>query len=325
MTRLVAVEVRRLLSRRLFWALLLVLAGVMILANVLTAVHSNRDVAAARAKAERQLAQIQGPPPALIEQERKSCESTKAAGQLPPGATCDFHGPLLADFYTDPRYFFARSMPGNVVGVGIGVALLGLVLGAGAIGAEWSAGTFAGLLTWEPRRLRVLAAKLLALLGVVLLVAVAAIAVQVAAGWGIAATRGSTAGTTRSAVWLITLRSLRVLGVAGLFGLAGAALAGALRSTAGALGAVAGYVVAGEMVLRNLHPQWQRWLVSTNVNALVTGRTELFPVPGRRATFGPAGGSGYILHAPRGGLVLLLGVAALVAVCAVLLQRRDVT
>lgn len=322
MTRLVAVEVRRLLSRRLFWALLLVLAGVMILGNVLTAVHSNRDVAAARAKAERQLAQFGGPQGAVVQAARQSCEAAKAAGRIPRDAAC---GPVLADFYTDPRYFFTRSMPGNVVGVGVGVALLGLVLGAGAIGAEWSAGTFAGLLTWEPRRLRVLAAKLLALLGVVLLVAVAAIAVQVAAGWGIAATRGSTAGTTRSAVWLITLRSLRVLGVAGLFGLAGAALAGALRSTAGALGGVAGYVVAGEMVLRNLHPQWQRWLVSTNVNALVTGRTELFPVPGQRATFGPAGGSGYILHAPRGGLVLLLGVAALVAVCAVLLQRRDVT
>ena len=55
--------------------------------------------------------------------------------------------------------------------IGVAVAMLGFAIGASFIGAEWSSKNLICWLYWEPRRLRLLAAKLLALLSVMLAVA----------------------------------------------------------------------------------------------------------------------------------------------------------
>ncbi len=322
MIRLVRVEVRRLLARRLLRVLAAVLLAGLAYGAVTTAVHSSRDLAGARAKAERQVAQFGG----QVQEEKKRCEAEQAAGRQPPGATCEFMGlPTAENFYVDPRYNFAHSVPNAVAGAIVGVAVLGVVLGASAIGAEWSAGTFAGLLTWEPRRLRVLAAKLLALAAVVVAIALAAVAVQLLVYWGIAGTRGTLAGTTSRVVRDVVWRGLRGVGLVGLLTAAAAATAGILRSTAGALGLAGGYLVAFEMFSRGLRPGWQRWLLSNNAAALVTGRVEIFPSAGAPPeVFGP-GYRAFVLHGSRAALVLSLATAALVALSALLLRRRDVT
>lgn len=325
MTRLVAVEVRRLLARRLLLVLGLVLVGGMAIGAVTTAVHSSRDVAGARAKAERQAAQFG----AQDVERRKACETEKAAGRIPPEVNCAEQGgaPPAEAFYVDPRYNFLRSAPDAVAGAIVGAGMLGVVLGASAIGAEWSAGTFASLLTWEPRRLRVLAAKLLALAAVVVTIAAAAVAIQLLVSWAIAGTRGTLAGTTSHVVRDLLWRGARGVGLAGLLTVAAAATAGILRSTAGALGAAAGYMVIFEILSRNLRPGWARWLLSSNAGALVTGRIEIYP-PQRftGSSFGPpVEVKPFILHASRAALVLSLGTAALVALWALLLRRRDVT
>lgn len=328
MIRLVRVEVRRLLARRLLRVLGAALLAGLAIGAVTTAVHSSRDLAAARVKAERQVAQFAGQSAV----QRQKCETGKAAGQVPPEVDCAElePGATAADFYVDPRYNFARSVPNAVAGAIVGAAVLGVVLGASAVGAEWSAGTFAGLLTWEPRRLRVLAAKLLALAAVVVAIALAAVAVQLLVYWGIAGTRGTLSGTTSRAVWDVVWRGLRGVGLVGLLTVAAAATAGILRSTAGALGAAAGYLVAFEIFSRNLRPGWTRWLLSSNAGALVNGKVQIYPPTSSSATYGPTpesflGPRVFTLHASRAAIVLSLGTAALVALWGLLLRRRDVT
>lgn len=325
MSRLVAVEVRRLLARRLLLALGVALIAGIAFGAVTTALRSNRDLAGARAKAERQVTQFA----AQDVERRKACEAEKAAGRIPPEVNCAESGgaPPAEAFYADPRFDFARSASGPVNGAIVGVAMLGVVLGASAIGAEWSAGTFAGLLTWEPRRLRVLAAKLAALAALVVTIAAVAVAVQLLVYWAIAGTRGTLAGTTSNVVRDLLGRGARGVGLVGLLTLAAASTAGILRSTAGALGAVAGYLVVFETLSRNLRPGWARWLLSSNAAALVNGKIEIFP-PQRfsGSSFGPpAEVKPFILHASRAAVVLSLGTAALVALWGLLLRRRDVT
>lgn len=324
--RLIRVEIRRLLARRLLLVLGAVLIGGMSVAAVGTALHSSRDLAGARAKAERQVAEYQ----AQSVERMKSCEAEKAAGRIPPEVVCteERGGPTAENFYTDPRYSFARGGPDAVAGAIVGVAMLGVVLGASAVGAEWSAGTFAGLLTWEPRRLRVLAAKLLALATVVVVIALAAVATQLLVYWAIAGTRGTLAGTTSAVVREMVWRGARGVGLVGLLTVAAAAVAGILRSTAGALGAAAGYLVVFEILSRNLRPGWARWLFSSNAGALVNGKIEIYPPQSfsQSTPFAPPMEiRPFILHASRAALVLSLAVAALVALWALLLRRRDVT
>ncbi len=326
MMRLLRVEVRRLLARRLLAVLGAVFVAGLAYGAVTTALHSSRDLAAARAKAERQVAQFAGQEAA----QRQKCESEKAAGKVPPEVDCAEMrgGPTAADFFRDPRYDFAGSTSGPVHGAIVGAGLLGVVLGASAIGAEWSAGTFAGLLTWEPRRLRVLAAKLLALAVVVVTIAVTAVAFQLLVYWAIAATRGTLAGTTSRVVAELIWRGARGVGLVGLLAVAAAATAGIVRSTAGALGAAAGYMVIFEILSRNLRPGWARWLLSSNAGALVTGKISIYPPTSSSSSFGPGSFTApgvFTLHASRAALVLSLGTAALVALWALLLRRRDVT
>jgi len=325
--RLLRVEVRRLLARRLLAVVGAVFVAGLAYGAVNTALHSSRDLAGARAKAERQVAQFA----AQSDDRRKSCEAEKAAGRLPTEVNCAEMGggaPPVEAFYVDPRYNFARSTPGPVHGAIVGAGLLGVVLGASAIGAEWSAGTFAGLLTWEPRRLRVLAAKLLALVVLVVTIAVAAVAFQLLVYWAIAATRGTLAGTTSRVVAELVWRGARGVGLVGLLTVAAAATAGIVRSTAGALGAAAGYMVIFEILSRNLRPGWARWLLSSNAGALVTGKISIYPPASSSSSFGPGSFTPpgvFTLHASRAALVLSLGTAALVALWTLLLRRRDVT
>lgn len=326
MIRLFRVEVRRLLARRLLLALGAALLAGLTIGAVTTALHSSRDLAGARAKAERQVAEYKAQG---VERE-KSCEGEKAAGRIPAEVNCLEQGdaPPVEAFYADPRFHFARSASGPVNGAIVGVGVLGVVLGASAIGAEWSAGTFAGLLTWEPRRLRVLAAKLLALAALVVAIATVAVAVQLLVYWAIAGTRGTLAGTTSHVVRDLIGRGARGVGVVGLLSVAAASTAGILRSTAGALGAAAGYLVAFEILGRNLRPGWARWLLSSNAGAVVDGRVAIYP-PQRfsgSSSFGPPiEVKPFILHGSRAAIVVSLATAALVALWALLLRRRDVT
>lgn len=327
MRSLLGVEFRRLGSRRLFRLLMLALFLTVATILVVNGVRSNNNLAGARAAAAAQAKALDTPPPGLVAQ----CGASLQVIAPPQGngpvriGPCTFVAPSAADLYQDPRFSFALNAV-NLVTAGIAiVAILGFVVGAGFIGAEWTAGTFPLLLTWEPRRLRVLLAKLVAVIVAFVLIAVVTVAVFLAGAWVIAATRGTTAGTNAAHQHALLMYSLRGLVLVALLTGAGAAVAGLTRHTSAALAGAIGYLVVFEFVVRRLHPEWARWLLTSNAGALLGGTASLDVVDRKRAfIISGKPPATFVLHADRAAVYL--GVLFVVAVGAwsIALVRRDV-
>lgn len=319
MIRLVRVELRRLLSRRLVRLL-----GALLLAGLVTVVVGNAvthdtDVAAARAKADRQLAAIGQVKDEAIQQ----CLAEAKNQGVPPE---EFHcRPTAAEFFQDPRFRITNGAK-LFAGVAVGFsAAFAVVMAVGVVGAEWAAGTYAALLLWEPRRLRVLASKLSAIVLAAAVTTALTVALMLGAAWVVASTRGTLAGGAGAAVAdAAKLGGRGVLAVT-LLSLIMAALANLVRSTAGALGIVAVYTVAVENVLRIFRPQWTRWQLGPNIVALIQGNVPLETTrpPSQQADF--SSGQVFVLHADRAALYLTVLAAVFILVSAVVLRRRDVT
>jgi len=189
--------------------------------------------------------------------------------------------------------------------------VLALVLGATFIGAEWHAGSMATLLTWEPRRARVFAAKAAAAAIFVILATLALLTFLALALLPAALFRGTTAGADGG--WLLSTVGLALRGsvIASAAAVIGLAVASLGRNTAAALGGAFVYFAILEPFTRALRPKWQPWLLSDNV-----------------ATF-------VLAHAPDGATftrspivaALWLGVITIALAGASLLafQRRDVS
>lgn len=215
----------------------------------------------------------------------------------------------------DPRYLTAlwpRHSPGDALLLtpAIFLTLFAFVAGASMIGAEWKAGTFTNLLTWEPRRTRVMAAKLGAAGLLAGAISAALLAVFSAAFLPTVLAKGTTAGA--DAAWLggLTAGVLRIAGIAGLAAVAGAAVAAIGRNTAGAIGAVFGYIALIEPLVRGLRPRLQPWLVVENAVVWLTGgRAAELPIDRTAA---------------EAGLTLAAYAVALSLVAWFLFIRRDV-
>jgi hypothetical protein len=170
----------------------------------------------------------------------------------------------------DPR-FPLTMLPDVLKGTSIPLILAGWLLGASFIGADWRVGTITTLLAWEPRRARVIVAKVL-----VCAVSVFALAMALQAVLGgvlslDAVFRGTTEGVDAS--WLretggVAVRAATLASVASVIGFAVASIG---RNTAAALGAGFAYVAVIENLVRGLRPGWQRWLFSDNAAVFITG------------------------------------------------------
>ena len=196
----------------------------------------------------------------------------------------------------------------------LGVAAFFLVIGASVggasmIGAEWRAGTFVTLLTWEPHRRRVALAKLAACGLVATTIALVLQALFMAAFLPAALGPGSTEGV--DAEWWGSLAgvALRVAVITGLVAVLMASVAMIGRSTAAALGFAFGYVLLVENLLRAWKPWSGRFLLGENAARFITGM-ELENVEFSRSTVAAAA-----------TLVTYVALAAVVAV--VTFRRRD--
>src|SRR3954469_3289779 len=175
---LLMVELRRLASRRLFRLTIVGAFLAVVVIDGLIAARSNTDIAGARAAAVRVeqqqytdcLALAAAHPGAADAPTRADCDRQRPAAQAEEcvlRAGQDAHAikdcARIRDmFVNDPRFHFADHARDLLTGAATILMAVAVVLGASATGAEWQSGTFASLLTWEPRRQRVLAAKLLA-------------------------------------------------------------------------------------------------------------------------------------------------------------------
>lgn len=260
-------ELLRAWSRRLVKvAAVLALAAVVVTA-ALTALSSHAPTAAQTAEAERQRNQLlqecidgntggdSGVGGLTQEQAEEVCNQA-----YPPGA-----------FDTSGTVFHLSGLPGIVQGVSLVTIVGGWILGASLVGAEWGAGTITTFLTWEPRRLRVLAAKLFAAMLLVLLLSLILLSLLAAAMWLVALTRGSTLvdpGFLRSLGGSI-LRSALLSAGAGAFG---ASIAMIARNAAASMASGFVYLGVVEALIRGFKPSFSRWLIGNNGLVVVTGK-----------------------------------------------------
>ncbi|MDQ3757960.1 MAG: hypothetical protein M3394_08945 [Actinomycetota bacterium] len=288
MIALLVSELRRDLSRRLVW----VLIGLALLGTAISGAiaYSNAD----GTRTQSRVMQCSTDP------ESGSSVCTEVVGPTAPPDRFE-----LVELWPEDRD------DGPLLAVPIVfLAIGGLLAGASTVGAEWRAGTITTLLTWEPRRVRVAVAKLLAagllafVIGFVLL-AVFSLAL-VPAGL-----KGSRAGT--DAAWFANLvvgmaRGSALTALAALFG-AGVAMVG--RNTAAAFGVAFAYLMVGENVLRAWKPHLSRWLIGENAATFLLGGAP-DEAPFRRG-FGLAGAT----------LALYVGAVAVAAVAT--FRARDVS
>ena len=302
MSALLSVELRRFLARRLVRAAAAVVLLGIVVAGIATAAKSHRANAAAiesaaRAERDRIIAECIsgniGPP----------------SDALPPGQSREqFCRTISPPEFRDPRFHLTRLVD-VFKGTTVPMVLLAWVLSASFIGAEWHAGTVTTLLTWEPRRIRVLLAKALVCGAAAFVATVLFHAVLLAALTPAAALRGTTQGV--NGPWFRELAGVVLRGgaLAAMSGLIGFSIAAVARGTAAALGVAFGYLLVVEQLIGNVRPGWRSWFFSWNAVEFVHGhRLDVIP------------------RSPVQAAILLAAYsAAATAIALAAFQTRDVT
>jgi ABC-2 type transport system permease protein len=160
----------------------------------------------------------------------------------------------------------------GVLAAGILVLVFGAVIAAASFtGAEWKHGTIGTQLVWEPRRGRVLAAKLAVAAGVTFVVGFVLLALFCLALWPTALVKTTTDGA--DAEWFADLVAamLRGSALAALAALVAASIAMIGRNTTAAIGAAFVYMLIIETAVRAWFGGSQRWLIAENSGAFLLG------------------------------------------------------
>jgi hypothetical protein len=309
MMRLLEVEMRRDLARRLVRMLILValvgigLIGVLIFVN--TDSYSSDDIALDEQQRASQLQQCVDYSVEVqrlsAEEARQYCRDSQAGGD-DSGSEI----PYLTDLWTGDS-----ADGGGELSIAVIFLLMGgLIGGATVIGAEWRHGTFATQLTWEPRRLRLLGTKLAAAVVLAILIALLLEALYVLALLPTAALKGSTAGADGrwwAELFLAMLRGSVLTAGAVLIG---ASVASIGRNTGAALGIVLGWVAVCEPILRQVRPKWEPYMLTASLGAILPW--DSFEL------------RGLTLSPERGAMTLAAYIVALVLLALVLMQKRDI-
>ncbi|HYO60683.1 MAG TPA: hypothetical protein VEU29_02160 [Actinomycetota bacterium] len=175
--------------------------------------------------------------------------------------------------------FTERDVQDALMGLSLPLLMLGWLVGASAIGAEWGNRTVSALLTWEPRRTRVLVAKAAAACGTAALLVVALeivfTAVMMPVAWAADPTFVPVDPSFESidpfswATYAATAGRITLVSVlAGAFGFALATIG---KNTAAALGGGMAYLLIVESLVRNYLPESSKWLLSTNIIRVIEG------------------------------------------------------
>src|SRR5690606_13640167 len=177
-----------------------------------------------------------------------------------------------AEWFLPPTFNFQAQFESMITVLAALLALFGFLVGASFVGAEWRSGGMMNLLLWQPRRLRVLGAKL-----ATLLVGLTGIGVLLGAAWTggfwlIATYRGITDGMTAEIWQRFALTGVRGLALVLVATTIGFTLASIGRHTAMALGAAVTAVVVGSagvaIVIGMLGLRYEAaWLWPTYVQA----------------------------------------------------------
>jgi len=264
------------------------------------------------------------------DQQLQRCLSGKylgRGGQLPPGyASLDEYCRENVSVYVQNAGLQTRDIPEILQGIATFVILLGALLGASLGGADWTSNTMSTLLTWEPRRIRVLLVRALVVAIVVLAITLLLQVVFVAVFWLAAQSRGTTAFAPSSLWSDIGQTALRVSGVATAFGLIALSVAMIGRSTVSSLGVLVGYLILFEGVIAGFRPSIQGWLLMRAGGVVISQSPILEYGSGGYSSSGPNYADPVVLMSVvRAGAVLGVYLVALLVLGLVVFRRRDVS
>ncbi|MGN9810567.1 ABC transporter permease subunit [Micromonospora sp. BQ11] len=250
-------ELRRLTKRR-FTRWMSVLGLLVLAAIVIGTFATNEKIDAdALAGAERRAEQQYQEQVRWAEQEVVACEAAKKSGNAEPGRypdDCSAITPppreaIEAQWFLPSTFDFRKDFGGTLLPLAAILALVGFIVGASFVGAEWSTGGMMNLLLWRPNRLTVLLTKLAALLTGLLALAVTTTALWFGSFWLVATLRGTTEKMTSGAWQSFALTGLRGVALAVVLTAVGFGLASLGRHTAMALGGVVALMVVGQFGL----------------------------------------------------------------------------
>lgn len=224
--RLLRVEVRRALHRRVTW----VLVGVALAGCVLAGVTAFAG----------------------------------STGLDPASAAADESPAVMA------RWWVPGTGDGALLIAAFFLLMGGLIGGASVTGAEWRAGTVGTVLTWEPRRVRLHAARLGSAAVCAFVISLALQAVFLASFLPAVAAHGTTDGAGRA--WAVSLVAAmaRVSLATSLATVVGASVASLGRNTTAAIAAAWGWLAVVENLARNLRPGLRPFLLGENSGVVLT-------------------------------------------------------
>lgn len=191
-----------------------------------------------------------------------------------------------------------------------------LMFGASFFGGDWSSRSITQALTFEPRRLRLLTAKAVAIAvtaGVVLFAFLSLLFVLLAI---VAVFRGTFVGFS----FATTLATMgRLAGIGSVIAVFGATLASVTRSTGGTFGIAFAYLAVVEPFVVGWKPWVGRWLFTPNGIAVVSAEP-IVEVPND---------GGMAVHFSQGHLwqsaLVLLGLTLLInSIAAAIFRRREI-
>jgi len=322
---LLRTELARLAARRFIQVLVgLAVLGFVVL-SVVTYTQYARPSPELLAQAEsRRAADIE-----LSEQFRQECLADDAIAEEDKELFC---GPPLdaddipIDQYVDKSPFtLTDDLPDGGLAVAAASAMLGFVIGATYVGAEWSTRSIVALLFWEPRRLKVIGVKT----GVGALAGAVLGLVGQLAWFGVAQVLARTRGTTDvpEGFWADILgqggRSVLLVVIATLLGFG---LANLTRNTGAALGIGFAYFAVVETALGTLVASTQPFLFTASAVALIQQGGVTFFRPGPTVddeTGSFTEFSEIVVSNLRGGLTLSAYLLVLLALGTWLFRRRD--
>jgi len=329
MMRLTKVELRRLFSRRLTTIALLgalILTGLMLFDSFQRAKPlSGAELTSQRANFD----QAQKDWAANGAQMVADCKTQQAEQQkTDPNAVfpCDQMEPNWAT-WGKPQAKFAEMMPSTLLAGSYLLTFVGFVVGASFVGAEFSSGSMANWLTFEPRRMRVYGSKLAAA-GLGLVPATVALLGLLTAGvWLIVRHFSPTTGTTAKIWGDLGEMGARSLALALAATVTGAAIGVLLRRTVAVLGIAIGYLVLVEGVFGQALQAARPWLLQLNFTSWLQHGTKYYAQTCTTDAKGQYTCQGVekVLSFGHSSAYLGLLVVFAVGLAALVFRRRDVS
>jgi ABC-2 type transport system permease protein len=330
MIRLTRVEFRRLFARRLTavcLAAVLVVSGVLLFAVWREAMPLS---AGEQRAAQVQYEQAHKDWELHSEEYQEECRKQVAEQpdpKPPVEEACRIPEPTQ-DQFGKPKTVFTEAMPELLLGTSYLLVFAAFLIGASFVGAEFSSGAIGNWLTFEPRRLRVYAGKLVAAAAGMAPLAVVVLTVVVGGTWLIVGYYGSTAGTTAKVWGDLAGTAGRAVVLTAIAGALGGAIALLLRHTAAAIGVAMAYLVIVEGMFNGFAMRLglEPWMAKLNLDAWVAHGAKYHVLT---CHVGPDGmynctNPEKVLSFTHGAIYLTVIAAVLIAGGALVFNRRDI-